>query len=125
MNLEPEQIFPIFFGVWVVLGISASAFFFFNRNAALKRKIHPPFTIFVGILFLGFCALMGFAREPFFFIVMLPMVALITFLNIRNIRFCDAFGRTIFTQNPFSRPRFCAKCGADLDAKTDSTGETA
>jgi hypothetical protein len=116
--MKPEEIFPIFFGVWIVLGISSAAFFFLNRNAALKRKVFPPFVIFIGVLFLTFGGLMGFAREPFFFLLMVPFVALITFVNIRNTRFCDTCGKTLISQNPFLRPKFCSSCGADLDAVT-------
>ena len=118
MNLPPERIFPIFFGVWIVLGIASAAFFFLNHNAALKRKVFPPFVIFIGVLFLAFVILMGFARDRFFFVVMVPFVALITFLNIRSTRFCDACGKTLVSQNPFSRRKFCSKCGADLDAQS-------
>ncbi|MGD9636839.1 MAG: hypothetical protein AB7G28_16450 [Pirellulales bacterium] len=116
MNPRIETIFPIFFGVWLVLGISSAAFFYFNRNATLKRKVFPPFVIFVGVLFLTFAGLMGPAREPFFLVVIIPFVALITFVNIRNTRFCDACGKTLVSQNPFTRPKFCSSCGADLDA---------
>jgi hypothetical protein len=119
VNLPPERVFPIFFGVWIVLCLASWSFFFFNRNAALKRKVLPPFVVFVGILFLAFTALMGLAREPFFFVVMFPAVAVISYLNIRNTQFCDACGRTVLSRNPFFRANFCPKCGAALNAKTD------
>jgi hypothetical protein len=115
MGQPAERIFPIFFGVWVVLGIFSSAFFFLNKNAVLKRKVHPPFVIGVGVLFLTFGWLMGIPDQPFFFCVMVPAVVVITFLNIRNTRFCNSCGRTVFTQNPFAPPKFCSKCGAGLD----------
>ena len=72
----------------------------------------PPFLVFTGALFLGFVFYIGALNE--FLCVAVPMVALITWLNIRAIRFCDACGRTLHNQNPFSLPTFCSKCGAPL-----------
>jgi hypothetical protein len=48
-------------------------------------------------------------------LVMGPVVALITFLNMRSVKFCDAYGNTINGQNPFSPPQVCSKCGAKLE----------
>lgn len=107
-----EQIFPIFIGVWVVLGLFSAVFFFLGKNAQLKRKVWPPFTIATAVLFVGFAWAMGFPSEVFF--VMVPAVALITFLNLRSTKFCDACGKTIMSQNPFSSPEFCSKCGSKL-----------
>jgi len=109
----PNQVFPIFFGVWVALGLFSAAFFFFGKNASLKRKVWPPFTIATAIVFVGFVWAMGFPSQVF--LVMIPAVALITFLNLRSVKFCDACGKTIMKQNPFSTPQFCSKCGAKLD----------
>jgi hypothetical protein len=107
--------FPIFFGVSIVLGAASSAFFLLNRNATLKRRIYPAFVIGVGVLFLIFVWLMAVPDDVSFFCVMVPGVVLITLLNIRNTRFCNSCGRTVFTQNPFASPKFCSKCGASLD----------
>jgi hypothetical protein len=67
----------------------------------------------VGVLFLTFVALMDFPRP--FFLFLIPAVALMTFLNLRNTKFCDACGKTLINQNPFSPPAFCSKCGAALN----------
>ena len=107
-----KQIFPIFIGVWVVLGLASAAFFFLNKDASLKRKVWPPATIGVGVLFLGFVWLMGFPAEVMYIAV--PAVALITFLNLRAVQFCDSCGKTLMSQNPFSKAEFCSKCGAKL-----------
>jgi hypothetical protein len=118
MGAQAERVFPIFLGVWIVLGVFSVAFFFFNQNAALKRKVHQPFVIGIGVLFVGFVVLMGFPLDTFFFFVMVPAVALITFLNLRNTKFCDSCGKTLISQNPFARPKFCSKCGANLEGET-------
>jgi hypothetical protein len=63
-------------------------------------------------VFLGFLFLMDVPREMF--VVAVPIIAVTTLLNMRVIRFCDACGRTLHSQNPFSVPRFCSKCGAPI-----------
>ena len=119
MGAQVERVFPIFIGVWIVLGIGSTAFFFLNNNAALKRKVHPPFVIGVGILFLAFVVLMGMARDAFFYCIFVPGIVLITLMNLRNTKFCDTCGKTLINQNPFVRPRFCSKCGASLEDATE------
>ena len=80
---NPDQIFPVFFGVWVVLGLFSAGFFFLNKNAPLKRKVWPPFVVVAGVLFIGFAMAMGFPSQMLF--VMVPVVALITYLNLRAV----------------------------------------
>lgn len=118
MGAQAERVFPIFMGVWIVLGIFSTAFFFLNNDAALKRKVHPPFVIGVSILFLGFVVLMGTPRNVFFYCIFVPAIVLITFMNLRNTKFCNTCGKTLINQNPFVRPRFCSKCGASLEDTT-------
>jgi hypothetical protein len=113
MDAQAERVFPVFIGVWAVLGIFSAGFFLLNNNATLKRKVWPPFVIGVGVLFLGFVALMGFPLEMLF--IMAPAVVLITFLNLRSVKFCNACGKTLMSQNPLTPPKYCSRCGASLD----------
>lgn len=110
--MSPDEIFPIFFGTWVVLGIISFAIFFIGKNAQLKRKLWPPFVIGTGVLFIGFICAMGFGGQALY--IMVPAVVLITFLNLRSTKFCDSCGKTIINQNFLVRPEFCSKCGAKL-----------
>jgi len=109
---DPATIFPIFFATWVVLGVASFAFFQLNRNAALKRKLWPIFSVGVGILFIVFAWLMGLRDRQLYFVF--PAVALIAYLNVRFIKFCDSCGRTIYRQPPFVSYHFCPSCGAKL-----------
>jgi hypothetical protein len=56
---------------------------------------------------------MGFPLEAFY--VLAPAVALITFLNLRSVKFCNTCGKTLINQIPFTAPKFCSKCGAKLE----------
>ena len=109
-----KDVFEIFFVFWVVLGVTSGAFFYFSKNAPLKRKIWPPFVIGSATLFTAFAWYMSGESTGFAYIG-IPMIVLITALNIRNVRFCDSCGKTIHNTNPFSPAKFCPKCGAGLN----------
>src|SRR5437764_202092 len=72
-----------FIVTWVALGISSFLFFQFNKNATLKRRIFVPFVIITGILFGCFVAFMTRGHLEILYIA-IPMIALISFLNIRK-----------------------------------------
>lgn len=105
-------LYPIFLGVWVLLTLLSAGFLFFNKNAALKRRIWPAFVISIGVLFLVFTAARG--TPPQSLLVIAPVIALITFLNLRLIKFCDACGATITRQSRSAKSASCPKCGAKL-----------
>ena len=114
-----------FVGTWIVLGIIAMFVFALGKNAPLKKKWFPRFIILVGILFVSFTGTMmviqsrSFGSLPFV-AVMIPFVALISYLNLRCTKFCDNCGATIIDHNPFSRMRFCLKCGAEFDVQPEA-----
>ena len=113
MNSQgPTWWIPVFFAFWIVLGIGGATFFLFSDDAALKRKVWRLYVISAGVLFAGFLVLSG--APPEFLIIAIPAMILITFLNMRSTRFCDACGKTLFNQSPFFVPRFCSRCGARL-----------
>jgi len=109
---SPGQVFPVFIGVWVVLGLFSAGFFFLGKNAKLKRKVWPPFVVATAVLFVGFTWATDLPADALFIVV--PVVALITILNLRAVQFCNSCGATVMSQNFFSKPAFCSKCGAGL-----------
>ena len=120
---DPSVVVPVFMAVWIALGIGSACFFLGSRNARLKREVFPWFVIFVGVLFASFVVIAVGDLTVLAFVG--PAVALISFLNIRGTRFCDACGATLFNHAWFNRMNFCSKCGAKLDqadGEQDSAG---
>jgi hypothetical protein len=107
----------IFFGpfivIWFALAISSFLFFHFNRNTTLKRRVFPPFVVIIGVFFGCFVAYISRGHLQILFVAV-PMIVLISFLNIRKTRFCGACGRTLYQQPIFSRSQYCPRCGAEL-----------
>ena len=112
MKQSNGDFFIVFFVVWVLLAAFSAAFFYFNKDPVLKRKLHPPFVIGTGVLFAAFVLLMSPSESPF---VAIPIIALIVFLNLRSTQFCLSCGATVISQNLVVRSRFCSKCGAKFD----------
>ena len=101
--------FPLwFFLLWIFLGLVGLWLFYINKDVRLKNRLFPWFVIVPGVLFSVF-AYSRF-RQPRILLFILPAVALISYLNLRSIRFCEACGAMV--HNTFlARPSFCPKCG--------------
>ena len=110
--MNPDDLFTLFLGLWVVLGLAGFALFTLSRNAALKRRLRPPFIVGTAALFVGYVYLADPGGEALYFVV--PGVILVGWLNLRMTKFCDACGRTAIHPNIFTRPEFCPRCGAKL-----------
>jgi hypothetical protein len=113
--MEPERflrIFPIFIRTWVVLIGSATAFFYFSKNVALKRRVWSAFVVIVGVLFVGFIVIMG---SPLPFLLLGATAVILTIIiNLKSTGFCDACGKQSRGKSSFSPPEVCAKCGAEM-----------
>ncbi|WP_108124649.1 hypothetical protein [Saccharospirillum mangrovi] len=110
--MSSDVVFPIFIGTWIVLGGISTAIFIVGKNAQLKRKFWPPFIIGTGLLLIGFVYAMGIAGQAFY--MMVTAVALVTILNLRSMKFCDACGRAVMNQNLLVKAEYCSKCGEKL-----------
>jgi len=106
-------LFIVFFVSWILLGIAA-AIFDHTASYRTKKFWHPYITIGMGAIFVGFAELMSHGQFPIFFIF---WIALITFLNLRNVRFCPKCNKTASGRS-WSRVKFCTKCGANLDEES-------
>ena len=106
--------FLAFLVIWFCLGIGSLVFYQFCHNAQLKRRVHPWWMTFVGVLFLIFMLSEGI--PPSALIFMGPAVLLITLLNIKFVRFCDGCGATVRMGNLFRKPHYCPRCGSQLES---------
>ncbi len=110
---EINQTHLILIVTWVLACALGTLFFIFNKNAKLKRKVWPVVAIGVGIAFIAMGYFMGIlSRLP----LMVPMVIIITFFNIRSMKFCDNCGKTISHKALFSKLEYCPKCGSKMNA---------
>lgn len=107
-----DKIFPFFIGTWIALGILLFYLFFIKNDYDFKVKYFKYFVILTGLLFIGFNFLMKAPLQVF--IIMIPMIILISFLNIKYTRFCKNCGKTIIDILPFSKIKYCTKCGKEL-----------
>jgi predicted RNA-binding Zn-ribbon protein involved in translation (DUF1610 family) len=109
------EIVPLFIAVWIALGIAGLWFTYLDKNIPRKTRLLPRFTIGAGILFVLF--IFGMTGDWKAMAFAIPAVALITFLNLRQLRICQTCGRTINTGMWFTKAEYCPKCGARLDDK--------
>jgi len=109
---EHPELFPWFAGIWIGLGILSFLFFQFSRSVQLKKRLLPVFIVGVGVLFSGFVLLMS--GKPEIMLIVIPVVAIISFLNLRMIRVCETCGRTVYNTMMFFKMEYCSKCGAKL-----------
>ena len=110
----PPPEFIAFMIFWVGLGLGSFLFFRFNHNTPLKRRVWLVDNVATGIIFGAFVFYSSGRQQPQILFVLVPVLALITALNIKTTRFCDACGKTLTRQPIFSRTRFCPYCGAEL-----------
>lgn len=117
MIINPAQLdalFPYVFGFWAAYATAASAFFYFNKNAALKRKVLVILTVATDLALLG---LMFATGAPAMFLAF--VVAIMVFgawQTIRFVRFCDKCGANNFPQTQFQARTDCKACGSPLQA---------
>lgn len=104
----------IFFGTWAVLGAANLYLLYGTKDVKRKRKLFPLSVTLAGGLMLVFIMLFGFPLQVI--LVAVPSIILISFLNLKFIKFCDSCGSTV--KGSFLNPsEHCHKCGAMLNDK--------
>ncbi len=104
----------VFVGVWVVLAVGNAAFFLGSKNAKLKKRLFPWAMAFFAAVFALFLLLVN-AGQPEF-LVALPVLMLIVWINVRATKFCESCGATVVNYLWFMKMRYCPRCGADLQS---------
>ena len=102
--------------VWTSLLVLVSLFYW-KGSLANKRRFHPFVVVGSALIFLAFVTVMLPAST---FVIIVPVVALVSFLNYKITKFCSSCGATI-VQRPGLSKRPCPKCGHAPDGeKTDA-----
>jgi len=82
MNPDPQRAFLPFVIVWIAIGLAGVVFFMKNRDAALKRRVYPPYLVGAALLFLAFITF-G-ARMGSTALIAIPFVALSVVMPLRR-----------------------------------------
>lgn len=94
----------------------AGAFFWFSKNAALKRRLLPYIGIVFVCLTLGLLLESGFPTNSLY--VFAPFILLVVGISLRTFQFCDSCGATVRSGAFSQRPAYCPKCGASMQQVT-------
>lgn len=105
--MRPELIFTVFLAVWIAL-LAAVSLFYSRGSLAAKRRFHPFVVVGGALIFLGFVTLIMPAST---FVVIVPAVALVSFLNYKMTKFCNTCGATVIQLPPWTASPTCLKCG--------------
>jgi hypothetical protein len=105
--MRPELILPVFLAVWIGLLLGVG-WFYWRASLAAKRRFHPYVVIGGALIFLGFVTALLPAST---FVVIVPAVALTSFLNYKMTKFCSSCGATVVQRPPWRELKSCPKCG--------------
>jgi len=109
---EHPAITAAFIGAWTALPIVGLWVTYLDRKVARKKRLLPLFIVSAGIIFVLFS--LALTRDLGIMLFIVPAVALITFLNLRQFKVCPVCGRTIHSGMWFAKAEYCSKCGARL-----------
>jgi 4-amino-4-deoxy-L-arabinose transferase-like glycosyltransferase len=102
---------PAFFIVWFLLGGGGMLWISQMTNPAAKRTALRSLILVAVVLFASFAWLI--TRSPQGMLFMIPVLALIFFLNFKLVKVCDQCA-AINRPQVFVAPTYCHKCGAKL-----------
>jgi hypothetical protein len=109
--MSKDSIRYVYIGIWLTL-LAANLFLLFGtKKPKLKRALLPILGGLAVISVLLFLTLADFCREALY--LALPVVILITVLNLRQFKICDSCA-SLVRGDFFSVPKECHKCGAKL-----------
>jgi len=106
---EPTK-FSVFMGAWIAFAV---AWFIWERKATPSdKKRLLPYSVWLGgaVFAVGVIWLYPSWETA---AVLVPAVALISFVNAKLMRVCGSCGKMIYPTD-LSKPKFCSRCGAGL-----------
>jgi hypothetical protein len=102
----------VFITAVVAVGIAGAVL---DRKGSFdaKRRWHPRLVVGGALAFVGF----SLCVKPFApgRLLVIPLIALIAWLNLRSTKFCATCGARHYNRMPWTPMRFCSKCGGPLN----------
>ena len=97
--------------IWCVLVSPNAAFYFFNKDAKLKRAIHPWWMWGNGFMMMLASLWLSWAQLNLVLIAFIIAInAAFSFYYSKAIVFCDTCGTTGFRIYPFQKKAACFTC---------------
>ena len=125
--VNDEVIAITFFIIYMTLGAIHDKLFIKSKNLAFKKKYFITGTVILSGFFASFTTYIVFMKihgDFYIWLFFILVLSLITYLNIRNTKFCESCGSTIRKVFPFERNNYCEICGNKLcDNDEDDGGE--
>ena len=98
-----------FWGMFVV----ARVFIFAAKiDVQVKNKVLPAIILSLGATILA--TAYGFQVPTSVYVILVPITALIVFINLRGFYFCEKCERMIAHKDVFKKPEKCTNCRASL-----------
>lgn len=107
--------FPYFAVAWLLLGGGSWLWMRSRPTVEEKRRWHLRVMVGSNVIFGLFATLVFISWGQFGpMLIVLPFLALITYLNLRFTFFCDSCGKMSRSQEWFSSTYHCPHCGHKL-----------
>lgn len=100
--------------IWCALVLPNAAFYLINRDAKLKRRIHPWWMWGIGSVMAASTMWLERPRLNLPYAAFILMInAAFSFYYTKAIVFCDECGKTLFRFYPFQKTVACSGCAVD------------
>jgi len=111
---QNDTFFLAFFVVIAVLGFAGGLFFRLNNNVKLRKRLLPQYHIGLAVLVALFILIAVASGKSLSLLIVIPILPLITWSNLRNSSICEKCGKFNYTYLYFVKAEYCGKCGAKL-----------
>ncbi len=102
----------VLLSVATVIDLASLALVHASRSGTAGRKYFPLYAALRAGLLLGIGV--GLSVPRVLLIVVIAVLTLLSYVQLRRLQFCGTCGRTVPRQRPFSEPEFCTRCGTSL-----------
>src|SRR5271165_5328919 len=111
----------VFVGLWGAAGIANWWFMATSKDAVLKRRVLIRVVVGAGVVFTAVVYVVS-GGDLRTMALVVPAVAVISYLNLRFIHFCQVCGATLHAGG-FHKARFCSRCGSLLGQQEEHKAE--